>query len=131
MLLSEIQDAIFSRVTAESGLLPVITKHSGDGSYHANNQPYIVLSIVPLDSRERVYCDSVLRSGFILANVYAPDGYGVSGPMKEAEKIVALFPEQLQFEGIETPDPANIKGALKSEKPGWFYTSALIYFEAR
>ena len=131
MLLSEIQAAVFSRARQASGLLPIIYDGKGDGSFEAESQPYATLSIVPLDNRERVYCSSTLKSGFILVNVFAPKGYGAFDATLEAEKFIALFPEELEFDGITVPDLGDIKGALNDDKSGWFYIPTLIYFEAR
>lgn len=131
MLLSEIQVAVFSRVTNANGLLPTILDKKGDGSFKPNDQPYATLAIVPLDNSEPVYSDSVMRSGFILINIFAPDGYGTNEPTKQAEKFVALFPEDLKFDGITIPDLGNIRGAKDDDRKGWFYIPTLIYFEAR
>lgn len=131
MLLSEVRIAIFDRVRTATGLFPVIYEGESDGSYVSGRKPYIKISIVPLEKQQRVYCDKPLSSGFILANVYAPDGHGANEPTQQAEIIAALFPEELEFDGIRIPDADNIKGALKSERKGWFYMSALIYFEVK
>lgn len=135
MLLSEIQDAIISRIEAPPGLIVgiphVIFQGQGEGDYRRNNQIYASVAIVPLENRERVYCSSVLKSGFILANVFAPDGSGSVEPTQHAEKFLKVFPEGLQFNGITIPDEGDVKGQLPDDKAGWFYTSALIYFEAK
>lgn len=131
MLLSDIRIAIFARVRAASGLLPVIYEGEADGSYVSGQDPYIKLSIVPLEKQERVYCDMALSSGFILATVCAPDGYGANEPTRQAEALAALFPEDAEFDGIRIPDEADTKGALKSERAGWFYMPTLIYFEVK
>lgn len=131
MLLSDIQVAVFSRVTNASGLLHTILDKKGDGKYEPSGQPYATVAIVPLEHREPVYSDSVMKSGFILINVFAPDGYGVNEPTKQAEKFVALFPEDLKFDGITIPDLGNIRGAKDDDRKGWFYIPILIYFEVQ
>ena len=130
MKLSDIRRAVAARVDDATGLVPVIHDRKGDGHYKSNGQPYAKVSIAPLDNREPVYCDSVMRSGYILANVYAQNGYGATGATMEAEKFADLFPEELEFAGITIPDEPNIREA--SDGPvGWFYVSTVIYFEAR
>lgn len=131
MLLSEIQDACFARIQQASGLIPSIFDRASDGRYHANGKPYASASIVPFEIREPRYCNSVLRSGILLVNVFAPNDYGTVGATLEAEKFAALFPEGLEINELTIPDPANIRGAARSEITGWFYVSTLIYFEAR
>lgn len=131
MLLSEIQRLTHERVMANNAnLVPIIHDRKGDGKFFAAEQPFCKLSIAPLDGTEPVYCDSVMRSGFILANVYGINGHGANDITIEAEKFAALFPEGLQFNGITIPDAPNIRGTQNSEHKGWFYVSTLIYFEA-
>lgn len=130
MLLSEIQRSIITRIT-DARVPDVFFKEQLTGDYERKNRMFSVVSIRPMDGRERVYCDSVLKSGFILANVFAPDGAGIDEPTKLAEKFLEIFPEELEFDGISIPNLGDIKGALPDDKPGWFYVSTLIYFEAK
>jgi len=129
MLLSEIQLAVHNRTKLDGTLVPIIPDRKGDGYFDNNDQPFCKLSIVPFDNKERVYKDGVMESGFILVNIYAPDGHGSHDLTKEAEKFIALFDEYTEFDGITIPDKSIPKGALDSEHKGWFYVSALIYFE--
>lgn len=130
MKLSEIQRAVVARVDGASGLVSVIHDRKGDGKFESGGKPYAKVSVAPLDNREPVYCDSVLRSGFILVNVYAPNGYGALGATEEAEKFAALFPEGLEFSGVRTPNEPNIREPVDSAQEGSFYVSTVIYFEA-
>lgn len=131
MQLSEIQAAVFSRVAQASNLLPVLFDGKATGNYDAAGDPYAVVSIVPLDNREDVYCTGIVRSGFIFIRVHAKRGYGAYAATVEAEKFVALFPEGYTDGGLWIPDVGDIKGTLDSTVDGWFYVPTTIYFEAR
>ncbi len=132
MLLSDIQVAVINRIDNAIGLLPTIHGGKADGKYDAGKNPYAMTSIVPLPNQEPVYCDGVMKSGFILVNIFAPNGYGENEPTIQAEKFIALFPEGLEFDGITIPDEGDIKGRIDDkEHMGWFYVPTLIYFEAR
>lgn len=130
MLLSQIQVAVFTRLNSASGLLPIA--YPQKGIFQSNDQPYAAVSIEPFANREVVYCDGVMRSGYILINVFYPDNSGVVVPTQEAEKFIELFPENLEFDGITIPDTGDIKSAIDdTDHKGWFFIPVLIYFEVR
>lgn len=132
MLVSDIQIAVYDRIEAAVLNSEVIrtAKAREDNPFQAGNEMYAEVIIKPFDNQTIAYCGH-LKSGFILVNVYAPSDSGAVAPTKEAERFLALFPEDLEFNGIKIPYTGNIKEPVTDRKNnGWFFVPTPILFEA-
>ena len=126
MTLNKIQQAVFDRVEAATGLLPIKYQHK---AFNHNGSPYVEMIVSPLDTRAETIDGGDIMPGFIGFNVYVPSDYGVSYPASEGQKFVDLFPRDLRFDGVYIVDTGTIRASVEDDEV-WRFTPVLIPYEA-
>lgn len=123
--LNDIRLAVFKRVDAATGLLPI--KHHKRKFEH-NDNPFAEVIISPIETRLDTADGGDLLGGFILVNVYVPKNYGAFYPAEEGQKFLDLFPRDLTLGSVRITKSGTIQTPV--DDGAWDFTPVLIQYEA-
>jgi len=131
VLLSDIQLEIFNKVDAgvTAGLIPKVAFPHEPISFDKSVENFWArLFIAPNDVTD-TWCGES-RTGNILFNVYAKKETPIIEATKEAEKIVALFEEGLNLNGVRITDTGSIRQDVPNEETQGYFIPIVIKYEA-